>query len=76
MSTRSPSHRAGIDDIEADIARTREELVGTIDELAARLDIKSRARDRLRDVNGAGVAAVLTAVVAVSATLVIWRRRR
>ncbi|GAA1807967.1 hypothetical protein GCM10009795_061440 [Nocardioides hankookensis] len=33
-------------DLEADIERTRAELADTVDQLAARLDVKSRVRDR------------------------------
>ena len=72
--------------IEADIEATREQLGRTVDELAARLDVPSRAKERVlrsRDtavetyresppaVLGA-VAALLTVVVGV----VVWRKKR
>lgn len=39
--------KPGIEEIEADIARTREELAETVDELTARLDVKARVRGRI-----------------------------
>jgi hypothetical protein len=42
------AEKPGIDEIEADIARAREELAGTVDELTARLDVKARLRDRIQ----------------------------
>jgi len=92
-STSSPgTGKPGIDEIEADIARTREELADTVDELAARLDVKTRAQDRVRQTKDQAAARVrelndragpegrlvgaLTAAVLVFAALVTWRRRR
>jgi len=58
-------------EIEADIARTREDLADTVDELAARLNVKKRVQDRLTPpVVGAAAAAAVLVVAAV-----IWRRR-
>jgi len=63
--------------IEADIARTREELAHTVDELTARLDVKARMQERIHQTSpttlGVGVAAVALLVAAV---VVIRRRRR
>jgi MYXO-CTERM domain-containing protein len=71
--------------IRADIERTREDLAATVDELHAKLDVKTRAKDKVvamkdsattdagtprPEVIGAAVAAVL-----VLAGLVWWRRR-
>ena len=36
-----------VEEIEADIARTREQLAETVDALAGRLDVKSRVRGRV-----------------------------
>lgn len=36
-----------LDEIEAGIERTREDLAETVDELTARLDVKTRARERV-----------------------------
>jgi chromosome segregation ATPase len=38
-----------IEQIQADIEQTRQELSETVDALTAKLDVKSRARDRLND---------------------------
>jgi hypothetical protein len=63
--------------IEADIARTREELAHTVDELTARLDVKARMQERIQQTSpttlGVGVVAVALLVAAV---VVIRRRRR
>lgn len=40
-------HTPGVSEIEADIARTREQLASTVDELAGRLDVKSRVRGQV-----------------------------
>jgi len=57
-------------ELEAEIARTREDLADTVDELAARLNVKKRAQDRLTPtvVGAAAAAAVLVAAA------VLWRR--
>lgn len=82
----SASPTAGPDAIEADIEAQREQLAGTVDALAAKLDVKSRAKataadlaDRATDAQGrprppvlAAAAAALTALGA----LAWWRRRR
>lgn len=64
------------DDLERDIERTREHLGETVDALGAKLDVKSRAQDAVRQADnrkiGAGV--VLAAAVVVGAVL-LWRRR-
>ena len=39
--------------LQADIARTREELAHTVDQLAAKLDVKTRLRNRLTGAKGA-----------------------
>ena len=36
-------------ELEADIARTREELAQTVDQLAAKLDVKTRIRNRVSE---------------------------
>jgi len=40
------------DEIEADIARQREELAATVTELHARLDVKARARAKAAELRG------------------------
>ena len=63
-------------DLEQDIERTREHLGETVDALAAKLDVKARAQDAVREADnrklGAGFA--IAAVVVVGA-LFLWRRR-
>lgn len=71
--------------IEADIARQREELAATVTEIQARLDVKARARARAAELRGRATtpegrptAAVTAAAVAlvVLTGLVLWRRSR
>ena len=69
----------------AEIAVTREQLAGTVDELTAKLDVKSQARRKvaaLRDSattdTGKPRTEVLTAagsLVAMAVVLLLWRRR-
>lgn len=47
-----------VDQIEAEIARTREELAGTVDELGARLDVKTRAREGVAEAKTHATAAL------------------
>ena len=71
--------------IEADIARQREELAATVTELQARLDVKSRAQQKAADLRERATTAsgnprpdLTVAVVAAAALvvgLVVWRRR-
>jgi len=90
MSTPSDMHTNGAspqdpEAIKADIERTRANLTETVDALAAKLDIRTRARAKAAEVRrsattasgaprpeliGAGVAALLLV-----AGLVWWRRR-
>ena len=75
--------------IEAHIEETRQDLAETVDALGAKLDVRSRARDRWRDTVGvasdghtrpsATTRAVLAGVVAVAAgtaAVLVWRRGR
>ena len=83
-----PSQGTGPSDpdaIQAEIEATRERLALTVDELAARLDVPSRARERLLRVRDTAVetyresppvvlgaaAALVTLVVGI----VVWRKR-
>lgn len=78
-----PGPDAGIDEIQADIEQTRNELGQTVDALSSKLDVKERAKEKADTVRHnvtdnpqrtVPVAAVV--VVAAVAGYVIWRRRR
>ena len=47
-------------ELEADIARTREELADTIDQLAAKLDVKTRVHNRLTESKDVAAAQLQT----------------
>jgi len=80
-----PESRAP-DQIAADIESQREQLAHTVDQLSARLDVKSRTRakmaelkDRATTVDGSPRPEVIAAagsLVAIAVVLVIWRLRR
>jgi MYXO-CTERM domain-containing protein len=70
------------DQIEADIARQREELAATVTEIQARLDVKTRVRAKAAELRGRATtpdgkptpgAAAAAALVALTG-LVLWRR--
>lgn len=71
--------------IEAEIAAQRAQLAGTVDQLSAKLDVKSRAQHKVADLkdrattdNGSPRPEVLAAavsLVAMAAVLVWWRQR-
>ncbi|KUH84994.1 MULTISPECIES: DUF3618 domain-containing protein [unclassified Mycobacterium] len=42
-----PGPEAGVDDIQADIEQTRNELGETVEALQAKLDVKGRAKDKV-----------------------------
>ena len=44
-----PGPAAGVDDIQADIERTREQLGETVGALSAKLDVKGRAQQKIAD---------------------------
>jgi hypothetical protein len=72
--------------IEADIAAQRERLAQTVDQLSAKLDVKSRTQARLAGVKDRAttvegtprpeVIAAAGSLVAMIAVLLIWRLRR
>ena len=72
-------------DIQQEMERTRERLGETVDELAARADVKARARDKAGELTGRVRQSRLVqrrwplavaAGILVAGSLVIWRRRR
>jgi Protein of unknown function (DUF3618) len=44
-----PGPDAGLDDIQADVERTRKELGDTVGALSAKLDVKGRAKDKVEE---------------------------
>jgi hypothetical protein len=50
----------GIEEIETDIARTREELAATVDELSARLDVKTRVKESVQQTKDQAVDRIRT----------------
>ena len=71
--------------LEADIARQREELAATVTQLQQKLDVKARARDEVRHLKDRATTAsgrprpdlsvAAVAAVVLLAGLVVWRRR-
>ncbi|QIK76028.1 DUF3618 domain-containing protein [Nocardioides piscis] len=74
------------EEIEADIARQREQLAETVDQLSAKLDVKSQAQAKVADVKDRAttpegkprpeVLAAAGSLIAMTAVLLIWRMRR
>ncbi|NPC95731.1 DUF3618 domain-containing protein [Nocardioides sp. zg-DK7169] len=69
------------DALAADVARQREELAVTVEELQARLDVKTRMTGAMTTADGSLrpelVGALVAGVVAVAGLLVLrWRRSR
>lgn len=74
------------DQIEADIERQRQQLAATIDQLGARLDVKSRAQAKVADLKDRATTAdgqprpealaLAGAVVGLLVAVVVVRRRR
>lgn len=72
--------------LEADIARQREDLATTVDQLHAKLDVKARAQDKAHELKDRAttadgrprpdLTAATVAAVVLAAGLLAWRRRR
>ena len=56
-----PAEPSEVDALEADIARTRQDLAHTVDQLAAKLDMKTRIRNRVAETREAATAQAQTA---------------
>ena len=76
-----PGPDAGIEELQADIERTRGELGDTVAALSDKMDVKTRTQNRIHEVAdnakaepAVPVAAVLAAAAA--AGLLVWLRRR
>jgi len=71
--------------LEAEIALQRERLAGTVDQLAAKLDVKAQAQQRMASLRVAAttgtcqprteVLAAAGSLVAMAVVLLLWRRR-
>ncbi|HEY0642182.1 MAG TPA: DUF3618 domain-containing protein [Nocardioides sp.] len=72
--------------LEADVAAQREQLAGTVDELAAKLDVKSQAQEKVASLKDSAttddgkprpeVLAAVGSLVAMAVVLIVWRRHR
>ena len=72
--------------IEAEIAVQREQLADTVDELAAKLDVKSRAQQKVASLKDSAttdsgtprpeVLAAAGSLAAMAVVLLLWRHRR
>ena len=72
--------------LEAEIAVQREQLAGTVDQLAAKLDVKSQAQQKAASLKDAAttdggkprteVLAAAGSLVAMAVVLLLWRHRR
>lgn len=81
-----PGPRADVEEIQADIDRTRHELGQTVDALSAKADVKGRAQHKMADarahlIEGTGsVQKSVPLTVAVTVVVIIgfllWHRRR
>lgn len=73
------------EELEAEVARQREQLAHTVDDLAAKLDVKSQAQHKVAELKDAGttdagtprpeVLAAAASLVAMAVVLLLWRRR-
>jgi hypothetical protein len=63
-------------DLEQEIKQTREHLGETVDALAAKLDVKSRAQEKVADTDKRPILAVVVLAVGVLAAARVWPRGR
>ncbi len=80
-----PGPDADVDEIQADIEKTRDELGQTVSALAAKVDVKSRAEEKVAETKDriatqaakpAVPYAAVVAVVVAALGVLWWRRRR
>ena len=80
------THDKTPEQLEAEIALQREQLAGTVDQLAAKLDVKSQAQQKAASLKDAAttdtgrprteVLAAAGSLVAMAVVLLLWRHRR
>ena len=63
-------------DLEQEIKQTREHLGETVDALAAKLDVKSRAQEKVAETDKRPILAVVVLAVGVLAAARMWPRGR
>ena len=63
-------------DLEQEIKETREHLGETVDALAAKLDVKSRAQDKVAQTDKRPILAIVVLAVGVLAAARVWPRGR
>ena len=63
-------------DLEQEIQQTREHLGETVDALAAKLDVKSRAQEKVAETDKRPILAVVVLAVGVLAAARVWPRGR
>lgn len=73
------------EELEAEVAVKREQLAGTVDDLAAKIDVKSHAQHKVAEIKDAAttdtgkprpeVLAAAASLVAMAVVLLVWRRR-
>jgi hypothetical protein len=74
------------EELEAEVAAKREQLAGTVDDLAAKLDVKANAQHKVAELKDAAttdtgaprpeVVAAAASLVAMAVVLLLWRRRQ
>ncbi len=62
-------------DLEREITETREHLGETVDALAAKLDVKTRAQESFEQSDKRKLGFIAVVGVAAIVALIIWRRR-
>ncbi|KAA1380359.1 DUF3618 domain-containing protein [Aeromicrobium fastidiosum] len=63
-------------DLEQEIKETREHLGKTVDALAAKLDVKSRAQEKVAETDKRPILAIVVLAVGVLAAARVWPRSR
>ena len=82
----APDGQKTPEQLEAEIALQREQLAGTVDQLATKLDVKTQAQQKVASLKDSAttdsgkprteVLAAAGSLVAMAVVLLLWRRRR